>query len=258
MTGFSEHGYINSWAYVEQYDPAGVKQWHEHYGVPGVHMNTVNYGLALSGHDLYTAGLQHPTGPDEQAFVTKHDVDGTPVWTYLWGSDTGDQRGYDVAVSGSDIYVAGLVGSTYDPNGTDLLLLKLHDDGTSVSFVDSTVFAGSGDDEGLGIDVADGQVFLVGSADVGGHTDAILLAYDTDLNPLWDLSWGSPEDDVAYDITLSDGVIYVTGVMDNKAFINAYIPEPATLSLLAIGGLALLAPTAIGRRLDAHFSEPRP
>ena len=95
--------------------------------------------------------------------------------------------------------------------------------------------------EGVGIDVADGQVLLVGSTDAGGHTDAILLAYDTDLNPLWDLSWGGPGDDVAYDITLNDGIIYVTGTVDNEAFINAYIPEPATLLLLAIGGLALLA-----------------
>ena len=96
--------------------------------------------------------------------------------------------------------------------------------------LDSTVFVTSGQDIGWGIEVTGGRVYVDGSTDVGGHTDALLLAYDTNLNPLWDYSWGGAGDDRAYDITYYDGTLYVTGNVDNDAFVNAYTaadPIPA-------------------------------
>ena len=122
----------------------------------------------------------------------------------------------------------------------DLLLLKLHDDGTCVSVLGSTVFAGAGDEVGYAIEVANGEVYIAGSTLVGSNRDALLLVYDTNLNLLQDLTWGGPGDDTANDITVYDWKVYVTGMINNQAFINAYVPEPATVLMLALASVGII------------------
>ncbi len=227
VTGQSELGYNNTWSYVEQYDPAGVKNWHDHYGIPGVGRNTGTWGIILSENSLYTAGWQTPDGVDCQLVILKHQANGTSIWKGLWGDARKCEVGIDVAVSGSDIYITGYTGSRNDPKGRAILLVKLHDDGNSVRYVDSAVYDGPGDDMGWGIELVGDEIFIVGYTDVGGNTDALLLGYDANLNPLWDLSWGAGMDDAVRDVAFHDGVLYVTGVVDNEAFVNAYVLEDA-------------------------------
>ncbi len=212
--GDSERSTNNWWAYVERYDPAGVKQWHQHYGQWGYGTNCRPGRATLSGSNLYSVGRFNPAG-DNQVLVLKYDTAGTPVWAMLWGAAGTYEQAQDVAVWGSDLFVIGFVDS-------DLLLLKLHDDGPSASYVASTTFAGPGNDVGYGIKVENGTVYVAGSTIVGSQTDALLLAYDTDLNFLWSYSWGETDNDSANDLVVRDGVLYVAGTLGNDAFIDAY------------------------------------
>ena len=212
IVGASERAYNNMWTYLTKDDSAGAEQWHQHHGVFGVGGN-FSEKLALSGGNLYTAG-HTGRGVNEQMLILKYVNDGTPVWTYTWGGATSD-RGKDVALSGADVFITGHLGG-------DLALLKLHDDGASATFVGSTTFSAVGNSIGHGITVLENRIYVVGSADVGGHSDALLLAYDTDLNLLWDHSWGGAGDDLAQDVSLHNGILYVTGTLDGQAFVNAY------------------------------------
>ncbi len=229
VVGGSERAEDNTWAYLEKYDPNGVKQWHQHYGVSGAGMNAACPSLVLSGHHLYMVGAFCANGSSSQVVVTKHDTDGTCLWMCLWSHPTRNVCGADVAVSGSSIFVTGDIGQSSDPTGRDLLLLNLHDNGTSVSPVNSTIFDGGfGDDEGLGIDLVDGKIYVAGSTDVGGHNDALVLGYDTGLNHLWTVLWGGEGDDSATDIRyrkglVYEGFLYVSGTTDDQAFVNAYL-----------------------------------
>jgi len=193
------------------YNPLGVKQWHQNYGAFGVGGNGSN-DLVRSGTSLYTAG-HTGRGVNYQVLAMKYTTAGTQVWTKEWG-DAAFDVSYGVAVSGADLYLTG-------QSGTDLLVLKLHDDGASASSVASAVYAGPGTGYG-GIDVVDGTVYVAGTTSVGGNNEAILLAYDTDLNPLWNLTWGDSTADAANDVVVRGGIIYVTGKVNNQAFINAY------------------------------------
>ncbi len=231
VVGGSERGWGNSWGYVEQYDPAGVKQWHDHYGTSGAYHYSGLGGLALSGGYAYAAGYINDGSGDYQLVARKYTTGGALEWGFTWGDVATRELGYSVAVSGADVYVAGVLGSPADPNGTDLLLVKLHDDGASASFVGSTAFTTSGNDSATTLKLVDGRIYVVGSADAGGNTDSLLAAYDTDLNLLWDYSWGGAAagDDIAFDIAVEGGVIYVAGMEDGYtlAYVNAYEPVGA-------------------------------
>jgi hypothetical protein len=177
--------------------------------------------MVLSGGQLYTAGLIYPTGLDEQAVVLKYGTDGTPIWDFQWGTTDEDQRLWDVAVVGNDIYAVGAVGPHTGANPWDLLVLKLLDEGSTASYVNSATYDGPAADIAWGIVVVDDHLYIVGSTDVGGNTDAILLKYDTDLNLLKEASWGGSGDDSGYDIAYRDGTLYTTGVVDGEMFLGA-------------------------------------
>lgn len=224
VTGSSERAWRSRSVYVEKYEASGVKQWHEYYGTTGVWDIADSDGIDLLGNHVFAAGYRMIGLGDRQVVVFKYGTDGTPVWTHLWGEGTRDEVASDVATAPGAVYVTGQVGVSSDPNGIDLLLLKLHDDGTSVSGSESILFAGPGDDIGRGIEVTEDHIYIVGATGAGGHTDSLLAAYDTDLNLLWDYSWGGPGDDGAFDIAVDEGIIYVVGMEDSytQAFVSAF------------------------------------
>lgn len=230
--GRSEYSGNNFWTYVEKYDSNGVRQWQEHYGTIGWGHNSQGGGLTLSGGYVYASGAINDGSGDFQLFVLKYSTTGTPVWVYTWGNGATSEGGASVVVLANDIYVAGTVGSGSDPNGSDLLLVKLHDEGSSVGFVDSTTLATTGNDGATALRLVDGTLYVVGYTDAGGHLDSLLAAYDTDLNLLWDYSWGGTgdADDIAFDLALDQGIIYVAGMENGytEAYVIAFAPAGQT------------------------------
>jgi hypothetical protein len=214
-TGGDYEKYFNGyWSYVRKYDSSGVLQWHREYGNPGSQIKCRPGRMTMSGENLYSTGGSNVSG-ENQVVVAKYGSDGTAGWQIQWGSTSRGEISDDIAASGSDLYVTGSAGG-------DLFLLKLHDDGTSASVLGSTLFAGAGNGSGYGVEVANGKVYIAGSTLVGGNRDALLLVYDTDLNLLWQRTWGGASDDAANDVAYSDGMVFVTGGVGGAAFLDAY------------------------------------
>ncbi len=180
VVGTSERAYNNLWTYVQKYNAAGSLQWHQNYGAFGQGGNGSN-SIVRRGDSLYTAG-HSGRGVDEQILSLKYTLAGARLWDTSWGG-ADSERGLALDVLGDDLFITGYLG-------TELVVLKLHDNGFSVSYVTSTTFSGPGNDVGNGIQVANHTVYVADSTTIGSQTDALVVAYDTDLNFLWSYSWG--------------------------------------------------------------------
>ncbi len=138
-------------------------------------------------------------------------------WARTWGGS--DQRCFGIAVdSDGNSYATGfyrsLAPADFDPgpgedwhtsNSDDIFLTKFDDDG---DFQWARTWGDSGTDEGHGVEVADGYVYVTGffrnTADfdtgtgiddhsASGSEDVFLSKFDTDGNFVWAETWGSAE-----------------------------------------------------------------
>ena len=222
VSGYSERVYGNYWAFAEKYDDTGAKQWHQHWGGSGYLKMSFASGLALSGDAVYVGGASNQYSVNYQVMALKYMTDGALVWSNLWGDSGTGCYAADMAVDGADLYATGYRGDDANPSAWDTLVVKLHDDGSSASYVGSTTFSTPGRDFGRGITVGNGRVYVVGTTTPEDNGDAILLVYDTDLNQLWQRTWASTSDDAAHDVAYSDGMLFVTGNLGGVAFLDAY------------------------------------
>ncbi|MGY3088170.1 hypothetical protein ACVWYF_001203 [Hymenobacter sp. UYAg731] len=228
--------------------------------------------LALSGSDLYVAGkftsftanfgtsTVANAGYGDDLFVAKLADTGTSssfIWAQAAGSRFYDDRAYGLAVSGSNVYVAGsfasrtiAFGSTTLTNvasGGDAFVAKLTDAGTTSSFTWAQQVGGSNEEAALGI-VAHGTnvyisgYFRSGTASFGSISlpnstnpfsgyDDIFLAHLADAGASSSFTWAkqagnSGSNDQATAIALSGTKVYVAGYVDAPAnFGSLVIPS---------------------------------
>ncbi|MEZ0578330.1 hypothetical protein [Nocardioides sp. MH1] len=163
--------------------------------------------------------------------------------TYLGG--TGDDGADAVAVEDGDVYLTGYARSADFPTTTgaydstadgdsSVFVARMSPDGAGgADLVYSTFLGGSGavpeDEEGLGIAVADGDVYLTGvtgsndfpttagafDTTFGGGTDGFLAKISPDADGAADLVYstllGGGADDVGTSVAVAEGDAYLTG-----------------------------------------------
>jgi phage gpG-like protein len=193
-------------AFLTKYDASGVLEWSRQIGTPSYdYSNSVAVdgagGVYISGHAWGSLG--GPTAGDYDAFLVKYDASGVLQWSRQIGTSSQDGS-YSVAADGAGgVYITGWTkGGFGEPNA--------------------------------------------------GYDDAFLVKYDDSGNLLWSRQLGTSSYDYGNSVAVDGaGGVYISGHTWGSlggpnaggcdAFLVKYVvPEPATLSLLALGGLMAL------------------
>ncbi|RSK42854.1 T9SS type A sorting domain-containing protein [Hymenobacter perfusus] len=226
----------------------------------------------------------------EDLFVAKY-VPATATWAWAQsGGGTGNDLGLGVAVSGTSVYVTGyIINSTVNTSGVlfggtgttagtvvqhgasgsdsqDLVVVKYTDNGTSATLGWTQVGGGTSNDQGLGIAVSGGNVYVTGyitntttntnlvrfggtgttagtvvqhGASSTNSQDLVVAEY-TDNGTTATLGWtqvgGGTSNDQGLGIAVSGSSVYVTGYITNTT---------TNTNLVRFGGTGTTAGTVV-------------
>ena len=249
-------------AFVRKYDASGNTLWTRQFGTSSVEAPSgISVDPLGNAYITGTTGgaLGGPNAGGLDAFLVKCDSSGNVLWTRQLGT-LGTEFGDGVSVDSlGNVYITGRTsGNLGGPNAgsSDAFLGKYN---TSGNVLWTRQLGTSGNDVSHGVAVDElGNIYIAGdtSGSLGGpnagSSDAFLIKYDTSGNVLWTRQLGTSAPDWATAVALDSlGSAYIAGQTDGNlggpnaggydAFLVKYVvPEPATLSLLALGGLALL------------------
>ena len=249
-------------AFLSKFDSAGNELWTSQIGSTE---QDLSYSVAVDASgNVYISGnttgdLGGPNAGFYDAFLSKFDSSGNEAWTTQIGTKQWD-RSSSVAVDASgDIYISGR--TTGDLGGSrigwqDAFLSKFDPEGHELWTTQiGTIY----DDKSNAVAVdASGNVYISGSnqddpsGPSAGDIDVFLSKLDSDGNELWTTQIGSSDRDGSSSVAVdASGNVYISGSTsgdlggpnagDWDAFLVKYeVPEPATLGMLTLGGLAIL------------------
>jgi len=212
--------------------------------------------VLVSGNTLGDLGGANAGGYD--AFVRKYNSNGDVLWTRQVGSDhndTGTSVGFDAE---GNVYLGGeTYGEIAAPNEGWLspFVCKFDKDGNPIWSRQIQPTDQNTQCLDMVVDAA-GNTYLGGNTlslfgNPHGAADIYLCSFDPDGEFRWGLQEGTAKSDYLSSIAMDQwGRIYVCGTTYgtlggpsqglSDAFVLLYVPEPATLSLLFLGGLAVL------------------
>jgi hypothetical protein len=249
-------------AFLTKYDPAGNLLWTEQLGTSS---KDLSYSVVLdsSGNAFisgYTEGNLGGTNTVyDDAFLAKYDPDGTLLWIEQLGTSDYDES-FSVAVDASgNAFISGLTeGSLGGTNvGSRDAFLSKYDPAGNLLWTEQL---GTNEHEkswSVAVD-ASGNAFISGNTygSLGGTNagldDAFLAKYDTAGNLLWTEQLGTSHYDRSTSVAVDAvGNVFISGntygslggtnASSSDAFLVKFaVPEPGSLILLGLGGLALL------------------
>jgi hypothetical protein len=183
-------------------------------------------------------GAYHSFTGGYDCFVTKFAVDGNSLLysTYLGGHL--EDIGTGIVVEDGEVYISGYsispdyptVNAYSDYNGAyDCILTKLNSTGL-VTF--STYLGGNSNDQGLGIDVFEGNAYIIGTTEDNGfpivdafgstysdNDDCFVTKFAIDgLSLVYSTFLGGINDDIPNSIEVVDGYAYITGYFREDGF----------------------------------------
>ena len=176
LPGQTAQGLNDRNAFVRLYDTNGKERWTRQFGSASAG-NDVATSVAAFGVSVYVGGWttgalagQAKTGPNDNAFVAKYNIEGDAVWTRQFGTQSTVQA-LGVAADASGVYVAGAIDCCGSPfpgivstPGADAFLRKYDHEGTELW----TQQFGAGDPDRATAVAVDGTgAYVIGST--GGN-----------------------------------------------------------------------------------------
>ena len=216
--------------YLRKYDSDGNELWARQSGSQVLDMAN---GVAIDGAgnvyvvgDMQLGGIPGRAGVGEgDAYLRKHDGDGTELWTRQFGSQSGPSAS-SVAVDGEgNVYVVGLVsgalpGQTH-LGSSDAYVRKYDGNGNELW---TRQFGSRAGDQAHGVVVdGAGNPYVVGTTrlslpgqsnmePVVGGSDVFIRKYDSDGNEVWTNQFGTKKGDAVAGLVVDGaGSLYVVG-----------------------------------------------
>jgi hypothetical protein len=234
-----------------KYDASNNLVWGRQVGSAGWDWSPAHCVALDASGNIYIGGMTTGDlgGPNpnlyRQLFLIKYTPEGDLAWKKQYAQWSNSSGGSLAANA------AGKIGMTGEWNGA---LANRLDTGGNVEWTTSLDFLGNGIDTygcGLALD-AGGGACIAGGVEGGNGRDVLIWGLDASGKYLWHLLQSTMYAEEAYDVAVDSwDRIYVVGWTDGSLFgvnpspgcYQAFVevlPEPATLSLLALGALALL------------------
>lgn len=193
--------------WLAKYDAGGNRQWTTQFGTAETDQA---YGVATDrAGNVYTTGLTRgplggPLRGDVDAWVAKHDANGSVLWKRQIGSvDAASAVATDAT---GNVYVAG-------SSGRDAFVAKLNTAGRTMWI--RRLPAGDGTRDGTGVATdPSGNVFVSGSIrpQSADERDGVIAKLTSTGTVLWQQQLGTPEDDRAVGAGIDgSGNVYVAG-----------------------------------------------
>ena len=245
-------------AFLTKFDTLGNELWSQQIGTAGYDISEsvavdTSGNIYISGYTSGDLGGANAGGYD--AFLTKFDASGNELWSQQIGTGEGDLS-HAVAVDASgNAYISGTTGGDLggaNAGGHDAFLTKFDASGNEL-WSQQIGTASSDYSNSVAVD-ASGNAYITGHTpgDLGGanagNDDAFLTKFDTLGNELWSQQIGTANTDNSHSVAVdASGNAYITGYTRGDlggtnagsmdAFLTKFepVPEPATLSLLALG-----------------------
>jgi len=258
LSGTNAGGYD---AYLSKYDTNGNLLWTEQLGTSHSD-NSSSVAVDGAGNIFISGSTEGNLGGinagHDDAFLSKYDTNGNLLWTEQLGT-SGYDHSNSVVVDGSgNVFISGGTSGHLGGTGegsTDAYLAK-YDSTGNLLWTEQIGTSHSDYSSSVAVDGA-GNIFIsgttygnLGGVNSGGY-DAFLCKYGPAGNLLWTEQLGTSGYDHSYSIVVDGtGNAFISGSTygslgginagERDAFLVKYaVPEPATLSLLALGGLTM-------------------
>ena len=243
----------NADIFLCKYDASNNLVWGRQVGSAGSDWSQAHCLALDASGNIYIGGTTRGDlgGPNpnlySQLFLIKYTPEGDLAWKKQYAL-SGNNSGGSLAAN-----AAGKIGMTGCLDGAGEGWVSRLDTGGNVEWNTSLDFLGPGIDTygyGLALDAGGGACIAAHAFRNDG--DVLICGLDASGKYLWHLLQSTMYDEEAHDVAIDSwGRIYVVGYTDGslfgvnpspgcpQAFVEV-LPEPATLSFLALGALAIL------------------
>jgi len=172
-SGIYTVGNYNNNVYLARHNANKTEIWNTTWGSTDV---DVGRDVAVDSSGVYIVGETKSFAQGAvSALVIRYFINGTQIWNSTWGYNN-DAFGKGIALSGSGIYITGLI--TYDASGIDdAFMVKYNHDGNNIF---EQHWGGSEDDEGYDIVMDSSGIYVVGvsySYDDNIRSCAMIIQY---------------------------------------------------------------------------------
>lgn len=249
-------------AFVSKYDTSGNVLWTRQLGTSD---SDDSHGVTTDGVGNvfitgFTAGsLDGTNAGDYDAYLSKYDASGNPLWTRQLGTANNDGS-FDVAADTvGNVFITGRTAGNLDGSnaGSNDIFVSKYDTQGSLIWTRQQGTSGEEDSRSVAVDAA-GNIFISGGTrgNLGGTNagdfDAFVTKYDTSGSLLWSHQLGTSSADDSHSVALdASGNVFISGRTNGSlggpnagsydAFVVKFnVPEPSTLGLLLAGGLVML------------------